>query len=144
MFLLIFVIQNIKTGGVNEKMQEMIINQILPRLLSEIAIKVTDEQLAQELDLLVFTLVFDRGISSPNFFAHLWLEYRVAILTYKKNVKDKWDDNDFVEHKVEIDNNKVKMDLCEKTIKWDNVEFREIRKKTALNIKQVLLQTIRN
>ncbi len=99
------------TGEVNEKMQEMIINQILPRLLSEIAIKVTDEQLAQDPDLPIFTLVFDREISSPKFFAELWLKYRVAILTYKKNVKDKWDDNDFTEHEIEIDSNKVKMEL---------------------------------
>jgi len=119
------------TGEVKEKMQEMIINQILPRLLSEIAIKVTDEQLAKDPDLPIFTLVFDREISSPKFFAELWLKYRVAILTYKKNVKDKWDDNDFTEQEIEIDSNKVKMELCEKTTKWDNVEFREIRKKNS-------------
>lgn len=120
------------TGEVNEKMQEMIMDQILPRLLSEIAMNVTDEQLAQDPDLPRFTLVFDREISSPKFFAHLWSEYRVAILTYKKNVKDKWDDNDFTEHEVKIDNNKVKMELCEKTTKWDKVEFREIRKKNSI------------
>ena len=119
------------TGEVNEKMQEMITDQILPRLLSEIAMSVTDEQLAQDPDLPRFTLVFDREISSPKFFARLWTEHRVAILTYKKNVKDKWDDGDFTEHEVEIDNNKVKMELCEKTVEWDQVVFREIRKKNS-------------
>lgn len=83
------------TGEVNEKMQEMIMNQILPRLLSEIAISVTDEQLEKDPGLPRFTLVFDREISSPKFFAQLWSEYRVAILTYQKNVKGKWAENDF-------------------------------------------------
>ena len=92
------------TGEVNEKMQEMIINQILPRLLSDIAINVSDEQLALDPDLPRLTLVFDREISSPKFFAQLWTEYRVAILTYRKNVKEKWDADDFAEHKVQIDN----------------------------------------
>ena len=119
------------TGEVNEKMKEMIINQILPRLLSDIAINVSDEQLALDPDLPRFTLVFDREISSPKFFAQLWTKYRVAILTYRKNVKDKWDADDFAEHKVQIDNNEVKMDLCEKTVQWDQVEFREVRKKNS-------------
>lgn len=119
------------TGEVNEKMQEMIMDQILPRLLSEIAINVSDQQLEEDADLPRFTLVFDREISSPKFFAQLWSEYRVAILTYKKNVKDKWDNDDFVEQKIQIDNNEVVMELSEKTIEWDHVEFREIRKKNS-------------
>ncbi len=75
------------TGEVNEKMQEMIIDQILPRLLSEIAISVTDQQLEQDPDLPRFTLVFDREISSPKFFARLWSEYCVAILTIEAKTK---------------------------------------------------------
>ena len=117
------------TGEVNEKMQEIITNQILPELLDNVAIKVSDEQLEADPDLPRFTLVFDREISSPAFFEKLWSEHRVAVITYKKNVKDKWDDSDFTEQEIEIDANKVTMELCEKNIKWSNVEFREIRKK---------------
>jgi len=117
------------TGEVNEKMQEIILNKILPELLEHIAIKITDEQLEADPDLPRFTLVFDREISSPEFFSKLWSEYRVAILTYKKNVTDRWPENDFTEHEVEIDSNKVKMELCEKNIDWNNVELREVRKK---------------
>ncbi len=117
------------TGEVNEKMQEIITNKILPELLKNVAIKISDEKLAADPDLPRFTLVFDREISSPKFFGQLWDEHQVAVLTYKKNVKDKWDESDFTEHKVEIDSNIVKMDLCEKEIELDNVKFREIRKK---------------
>jgi hypothetical protein len=118
------------TGEVNEKMQEIILNKILPELLENVALKVSDQQLEADPCLPRFTLVFDREVSSPAFFAKLWTEHRVAILTYKKNVKDKWPEGDFVEHEVEIDLNKVKMELCEKDIEWNNVKFREIRKKT--------------
>ena len=117
------------TGEVNEKMQEIIIDRILPELLENVAIKIPDEQLEADPDLPRFTLVFDREVSSPEFFGKLWSEYRVAVLTYKKNAKDKWEESDFTEHEIEIDSNKVKMELCEKNIEWNNVELREIRKK---------------
>ncbi len=117
------------TGEVNEKMQEIITDKILPELLENVAIKITDGQLKADPDLPRFTLVFDREVHSPKFFHKLWKKHRVAVLTYKKNVKDKWDENDFKEHEVEIGSNIVKMDLCEKTIKMNNVELREIRKK---------------
>ncbi|MEA2096574.1 MAG: hypothetical protein U9P73_07790 [Candidatus Cloacimonadota bacterium] len=117
------------TGEVNEKMQEIILNKILPELLENIAIKITDEQLEADPDLPRFTLVFDREISSPEFFSKLWSEYRVAILTYKKNVTNRWPKNYFTEHEVEIDSNKVKMELCEKNIEWNKVKLREVRKK---------------
>jgi len=72
------------TGEVNEKMQEIILNKILPELLENVALKVPDQQLRDDPGLPRFTLVFDREVSSPAFFAKLWTEYRVAILTYKK------------------------------------------------------------
>ncbi len=117
------------TGEVNEKMQEIILDKILPELLENVAIKITGEQLEADPDLPRFTLVFDREVHSPKFFHKLWVEHRVAVLTYKKNVKDKWAESDFKEHEAEIGSNIVKMNLCEKTIKIDNVELREIRKK---------------
>jgi hypothetical protein len=110
-------------------MQEIIIDRILPELLENVAIKMSDEQLEADPDLPRFTLVFDREVSSPEFFGKLWSEHRVAVLTYKKNAKNKWKESDFTEHEIEIDSNKVKMELCEKNIEWNNVELREIRKK---------------
>ena len=117
------------TGEVNEKMQEIILKKILPELLENVAMKVSEQQLKDDPYLPRFTLVFDREVSSPAFFAKLWTEYRVAILTYKKNVKDKWSESDFAEHEIEIGLNKVKMELCEKDIEWNNVKLREIREK---------------
>ncbi len=119
------------TGQVNEKMQQIILEQILPELLENVALKVSDRELEADPDLPRFTLVFDREAYSPKFFDQLWKEYRVAILTYRKNVKDKWDKTDFVEHKINLDGNEVKMELAEKKIKLNNVELREVRKKNS-------------
>jgi len=88
------------TGDVNEKMQQMILEKILPELLDNVAQKVSDEELAADPDLPRFTLVFDREAYSPVFFEKLWVEHRVAVLTYRKNVKDKWDEKDFEEQKI--------------------------------------------
>ena len=117
------------TGEVNEKMQQIILEKILPELLENIAIKVSEADLEADPDLPRFTLVFDREAYSPIFFDKLWKEHRVAVLTYRKNVKDKWDKNDFTKHKICIDANETEMELAEKTIKLDNVELREVRKK---------------
>ena len=119
------------TGQVNEKMQQIILEQILPELLENVALKVSDQELETDSDLPRFTLVFDREAYSPKFFERLWKEYRVAILTYRKNVKDKWDKADFVEHKIKLNANEVKMELAEKKIKLNNVELREVRKKNS-------------
>ncbi len=48
------------TGEVNEKMQEMISTQILPELLENVALKITEKQLEADPDLPSFTLVFDK------------------------------------------------------------------------------------
>jgi len=116
------------TGQVNEKMQEMILSEILPRLIDQIALKVDQQALDADPDLPRFTLVFDREASSAKFFKQLWEQYRVAVITYKKNVKDNWDENIFHTHKVEIEGNIVEMELAEKTIELEDMSMREVRK----------------
>ncbi len=119
------------TGEVNEKMQQMISDKILPELLENVALKVSDEQLEADPDLPRFTLVFDREAYSPVFFEKLWKKHHVAVLTYRKNVKDKWDEKEFEEHKITINENEIKMQLAEKKIKLNKIEFREVRKKNS-------------
>ena len=42
-----------------------------------------------------FTMVFDRESYEPKWFIELWKNHRVAIITYRKNVKEKWDTSQF-------------------------------------------------
>jgi hypothetical protein len=129
------------TGEVNEKMQQMILEKILPELLENVAIKIPDEQLQADPDLPRFTLVFDREAYSPQFFAKLWREHRVAVISYRKKVTDKWAEKNFTEQEVMVDSNKVTMELAEKNITLNDVEFREVRKKNESSHQTSIITT---
>lgn len=116
------------TGQVNQKLQETIIEQILPKLLNEMPCKYSDEQLESDPDLPRFTIVFDREAYSPAFFGMLWEKHRVAVLTYRKNVEDRWNVDDFTTHQLAIEGVDTQMDLSERQIVLDKVPMREIRK----------------
>lgn len=116
------------TGQVNEKLLEMLEKQIIPRLLNDMPSKYTQQELLDDPDLPRFTIVFDREAYSPVFFQKLWDEYRIAVITYRKNVKDEWDKTYFSQHTVDIDNIDTKMELAEKRVCLNNVPMREIRR----------------
>ena len=117
------------TGQVNEKLQEMITTQLAPRLLELTDGRVSQDELEADELLPRFTLVFDREAYSPVFFKHLWDSFRIAVITYRKNVNDKWDEKDFSDHKVGTDVDSD-MKLCEKQVELNGVELREVRRLT--------------
>jgi len=80
----------------------MLKKEILPTLLKEILSKYSGQELKADADLPRFTIVFDREAYNPVFFQEIWDKYRIAVITYRKNVKNKWDESDFDEHKVYI------------------------------------------
>jgi len=118
------------TGEVNEKLQEMLESTIIPLLKDELSQKVDRKTLDADKDLPLFTIVFDREGYSPVFFKKLWDTYRIAVITYRKNVTELWDECDFKTKSVEIDGDVVEMDLCEKEVQLNEVPLREIRKKS--------------
>jgi Transposase protein len=117
------------TGEVNEKLQEMITTQLAPRLLELTDGRVSQDELDADELLPRFTLVFDREAYSPPFFKQLWDCFRIAVITYRKNVKDKWDEEDFSDYKVGTDL-ETDMQLCEKQVELNGVELREVRRLT--------------
>lgn len=116
------------TGQVNEKLLEMLEKAIIPKLLHEMPSKYTERQLIQDPDLPRFTLVFDREAYSPVFFKKLWDRHRIAVITYRKNVTDSWDEKEFCEYTIDIEGNDVNMKLGEKPVELNNVPMREIRR----------------
>jgi predicted small metal-binding protein len=76
----------------------------------------------------LFTLVFDREAYEPEWFKTLWDNERIAVITYRKNVKDNWDETLFNSTDVEVYNNHVLMRLCEMGSYIQKRWFREIRK----------------
>lgn len=124
------------SGELTEKLQEAIEGSILPRLkeANVLAPLPKDENTPR------CTLVFDREAYKPSFFAELWKKERIAVITYRKNVKDLWDENDF--NPVEItQQQKVIMHLCEKEITLSDHSFREIRKRSKNQHQTAIITT---
>ncbi len=117
------------TGQVNEKLQEMITTELVPRLLELTDGRISQEDLDADQRLPRFTLVFDREAYSPAFFKHLWESFRIAVITYRKNVKDQWDEQDFNAYDIHTDV-ETTMELCEKQVELNGVALREIRRLT--------------
>jgi len=96
----------------------------------------SDEELAEDKHKSRFMLVFDREGYSPDFFYDLW-QKRIAITTYKKNVKNKWDEDEFSEYTGKLPfGTEKKIELAERGVLLQNkgskkkIWAREIRKKS--------------
>ena len=118
------------TGEVNEKLGEMLSGQIIPRLKDQVALVVGKQELKKDPELPRFTMTFDREEYSPKTFKGYWEQDRVAVLTYNKNVKDKWPENEFSRYPIEVDGNEVIMELAEREIELEGLKIREGRKKS--------------
>ena len=110
-------------GELSEKMKDVIEQQIIPELKGNATINrrvITQEKI-------LFTLVFDRECYEPAFYHRLWDKHRIAVITYRKNVKDKWEENLFQIYTVIVLGNSVTMPLYEQNVELGGHIFREIR-----------------
>lgn len=123
------------TGELTEKLEQAIEEMIIPELeQTSLLPSVTEKtHLAPFEDTTKpnCTLIFDREGYHPNFFKRLWEEKRIAVITYRKNVHDLWDDNLFTERQVIVLENEITMDIHEKEIVLDGVKFREVRRRNS-------------
>lgn len=115
-------------GEVNEKLLEMLDTKIIPMILEEMPQKYSESELAEDPDLARFTLVFDREAYSPVYFNKIWEEHRIAVITYRKNVKDKWEDSCFQNYTIDIEGTDTEMKLAEKEVRIKDIPIREMRK----------------
>ena len=132
------------TAPVNEKMIEMLETQIIPCLLEMHVISdCQQEEMNRNPDYPLFTLVFDREAYSPALFDKLWKNHRIAILTYRKNVKDTWDENLFEQSEVDTRLGKTTMKLHEKEIFLEGHPLREVRRLTSTGHQTSIITTNR-
>jgi hypothetical protein len=89
----------------------------------------------------VFTLVFDREAYEPGWFIKLWKDHRIAVISYRKNVKDKWDEKMFKLTEIQLYNNNVTMQTCEMGSLIQGYWFREIRKLTESGHQTAIITT---
>jgi len=120
------------TAQVNEKMIEMLEDAIIPRLLELHPVNENRQRMMDtNPDCPLFTLVFDREAYSPALFGRLWKKHRIAVITYRKHVKDVWDESDFEAVNVNVRLGETVMELHEKEITLEGHSMREIRRLTV-------------
>ena len=113
-------------GELSEKLQGAIEHYIIPQMLQTHLLKTIDpNNLPEEPQC---TFIFDREAYEPAFFQRLWNDYRISIITYRKNVKDIWDENSFKSYEIKLSDQIVNMHLSESKITLSGCEFREVRK----------------
>jgi hypothetical protein len=111
-------------GELTEKLQEAIEKLIIPQLAQAGLINLT----VTENTAIQCTFVFDREAYEPAFFNRLWITYKIAVITYRKNVKDNWAADCFKTFAVAVSDQVINMDLCEQKTMLGGYDFREIRK----------------
>lgn len=121
--------------AVDPGMIEVIREQIVPRLESDIPNQPTAEQLKADRWLCRFRLVFDREGYSPDFFKQMW-EKRIACQTYRKGPYEPWPVEEFAETAVRLGNGTaVHWKLAERGVLLgakpnEQIWVREVRKLT--------------
>lgn len=118
------------TKPIDPGMQKTIKEDLVPRLLAEVPGQPTEAELAANPLLPRFTLIFDREGYSPELFAWLWKEHRIAILSYHKHPGPDWDAAEFSPHQVTLVNGEeITLQLAERgTCLPNGLWLREVRK----------------
>lgn len=118
-------------GELTEKLEQAIEEQIIPELRKTTLLAYEDEnkkEMSPKETQPVCTLIFDREGYHPAFFKKLWDKYKIAVITYRKNIKDKWPVEDFETTAVTVLEQSVPMDICEEEVMLGDTAFREIRR----------------
>lgn len=122
------------SGELSEKLQQVIQDTIVPQIEQAGILP------AARSNHPICTVVVDREAYKIPFFKWLWEEKQIAIITYRKNVKDSWDEDEF--KSIEIDKKKKKvMRICEKKIQIDGLDLREIRVLTSSGHQTAIITT---
>jgi hypothetical protein len=92
-----FVVSKTVTDG----LANTLLNDIVPELLESVPGQPTEVELEAEALLHRFAIIFDREGATHSLLAALW-EKRIGAITYRKNVKDTWPENEFAQTDVPV------------------------------------------
>jgi hypothetical protein len=87
--------------AVTEGMGDALIKDIVPELLKSVPQQPTQNELDADPQLHRFVIVFDRECSNHKLLSELW-QQRIGVITYRKNVKDKWPTEEFTQETVPV------------------------------------------
>ena len=98
--------------AVTEGLGAVLLKDITPELLSSVPQQPTEAELAANPRLHRFVIIFDREGATASLLVALW-EKRIGAITYRKNVKDAWPENEFVDTEVAMpDGTRTNMKLA--------------------------------
>ena len=131
---------------VDPGMLQVLGDEIVPRLLRDLPNQPGKQELKDNPLLARLVLVFDREGYSPAFFKRMWLEYRVACITYHKHPAGEWPRTEFIEHTVTMSGGEsVNMQLAERGslvgTGADALWMREVRKLTESGHQTSMIST---
>ena len=138
---------------INEGMIKVLKEEIIPRLNIDVPHQPSEAELATNLNLHRYMLVFDREGYSIELFGYL-ASQRIAFCTYRKNVKEDWSEEEFTDYEVITESGDTElMQLAERQTvlygkkekgdKQKEIMVREIRKKTASGHQTAIISTNR-
>jgi len=130
---------------VNSGMLSVLREEIIPRLLEDVPNQPDKGilELEENRYLNRFGVIFDREGYSPVFMKEMWGR-RISCYTYKKNVTDKWDKDEFVETDITFPNGEIQsMKIAERGTYYakEKLWVREIRKLTDSEHQTVIVTT---
>ena len=125
------------TGELNEKLQQVIEHTIVPQIQAGNVLPPATPHRAGHP---VCTVIFDREAYSIPFFKSLWGK-QVAVITYRKNVKDLWDEQLFNDTEIQGVTEKKTMRICEQKAHFDGLDMREIRVLTTTGHQTAVITT---
>ena len=111
-------------------------SEIVPRLLADVPRQPSPAELAADKWLHRFRMVFDRAGCSFKFVREMWMEFRIACMTYLKSPGADWPEVEFRAVAVALpDGRTVEMELAERGVWFGNAkegvwcrEFRRLRR----------------
>lgn len=87
--------------AVTEGLADTLLKDIVPELLSSVPGQPSEAELKADPLLHRFVIVFDREGATYSLLSALWGK-RIGAITYRKNVKDAWPENEFIENEVPV------------------------------------------
>jgi prepilin-type processing-associated H-X9-DG protein len=138
-----FVVSKAVTDGLAKVLR----TEIVPELLDAVPGQPTKSELEADPLLHRFVCIFDREGATHSLLAALW-EKRVGAITYRKNVKDKWSENEFAETEVSMPGGGLtKMMLAQRETELsagkESITVMEVRRLTKTGHQTAVISTAR-
>jgi len=133
-----FVVSKAITSGLGEAL----LKDIVPQLLESVPGQPTPEQLASDPRLHRFVLVFDREGATGVLLETLW-QQRIGAITYRKNVRDTWPENEFSATEVAMpDGVRTTMKLAMRIARLgETLSVKEVRRLTPTGHQTAVIST---